>query len=215
MFGHPYQLSHLGIGCDTICTVAKWRGASLALCVAFVIAGCGGRSGHTTAPTEPTRAAAAEACPDSMPFVLPGATPGSCGQATLTGSISKRVNAPLEKEVACVPFGQPNRTAPRSATWAGSFSPATPAVESDSVVINWTTANIGKAVSLTPDPQRGVLFTISNFQGVGEQQWISSSGTLTVAPSGAAGRLTATLSPDSADGYPGTGVISMTAQWTC
>jgi len=109
----------------------------------------------------------------------------------------------------------------RSATWSGSFDPGQPSVESDYVFVNWTSADIGKTVALSPDttsdpPRLGVGFTATGSQ---QFDWVSTAGTLTVLRSGTAGHLDATLSPDKGIGpgehFPGTGVISIQASWTC
>ena len=197
-------------------------GVGIILCLVLVLSGCGGGKTQVAASTSNSSGAViSHVCPVTSRIVTPGTKPGSCGRATLTGAVSKEVNAPLEMETSCVLLGEPRSTDTRSATWSTTVSPPTASVQTDWVVVNWTTADVGKMVTLTPDrisdpPRVGVQFSIS---GNEEYQWVSTGGTLTISPSGTGGSLNASLSPDHGVGhgmpFPGTGIVSMQAEWTC
>ena len=90
------------------------------------------------------------------------------------------------------------------------------------ITVTWTTAEVGKTVALAlhqpPDlPIVGVQLTVV---GNSEQQWVSTSGQLTILPEGSGGHLKATLSPDHGPGagndfVPGHGLVYMAATWKC
>lgn len=151
----------------------------------------------------------------------PGATPGSLGTATLSGAVEGQVRAALQVETSCIPGGYPASTDVRGATWEHTSQQGTPSVVTHWITVDWTTAEVGKTVALTPDhsadpPRVGVQYTDA---GSIERQWVSTSGSLTILAGGTSGHVNATLSPDEGIGPgvhdPGSGTVVVQAAWTC
>jgi len=152
----------------------------------------------------------------------PATAHGSLGDATLSGAVKLRVRAQLEMETLCIPAGQTAPTDARLAIWEYTTEQGKPSAITHWITVGWTTTDVGKTVTLAPDassdpPRVGVQLADA---GASDQQWVSTSGELTILPNGSGGHLKAILSPDHGAGAgvrfsPGNGLVSIDATWKC
>jgi len=125
-------------------------------------------------------------------------------------------------ETLCIPAGQTAPTDARLAIWEYTTEQGKPSAITHWITVGWTTTDVGKTVTLAPDassdpPTVGVQLADA---GASDQQWVSTSGELTILPNGSGGHLKAILSPDHGAGAgvrfsPGNGLVSIDATWKC
>jgi len=122
-------------------------------------------------------------------YPMAGTAPHSLGMATLSGSIEGRVRASLGAEASCILAGQVTPTRARQAIWEQTSRQLTTSAVTHWITVSWTTADFGETVALSPDPSADpprVGVQLSN-AGASDQQWVSTSGQLSILPNGSGG----------------------------